>query len=80
MTFPVALVNDMPAMVQLSAHPWYDYRNLIFKAGNLERQHFEFTIDLSSSSEDYQTNNVYKRNGTNQGVHADMKVVIENAM
>ncbi|SNK57538.1 phage tail spike protein [Streptococcus pneumoniae] len=79
-TFPVALVNDMPAMVHFSAHPWYAYRNLIFKGGTVERQHFEFTIDLSSSSEDYQTNNVFIRFGTNYGFPAGLQVVIENAM
>ncbi|HEW9851359.1 TPA: peptidase S74, partial [Streptococcus pneumoniae] len=79
-TFPVALVNDMPAMVHFSAHPWYAYRNLIFKGGTVERQHFEFTIDLSSSSEDYQTNNVFVRFGTNYGFPAGLQVVIENAM
>ncbi|HEU3049448.1 TPA: tail fiber domain-containing protein [Streptococcus pneumoniae] len=79
-TFPVALVNDMPAMVHFSAHPWYAYRNLIFKGGTVERQHFEFTIDLSSSSEDYQTNNVLIRFGTNYGFPAGLQVVIENAM
>ncbi|VLG05702.1 PblB [Streptococcus pneumoniae] len=79
-TFPVALVNDMPAMVHFSAHPWYAYRNLIFKGGTVERQHFEFTIDLSSSSEDYQINNVFIRFGTNYGFPAGLQVVIENAM
>ncbi|HEU7401455.1 TPA: tail fiber domain-containing protein [Streptococcus pneumoniae] len=79
-TFPVALVNDMPAMVHFSAYPWYAYRNLIFKGGTVERQHFEFTIDLSSSSEDYQTNNVFIRFGTNYGFPAGLQVVIENAM
>ncbi|MGO6315774.1 phage tail spike protein, partial [Streptococcus pneumoniae] len=79
-TFPVALVNDMPAMVHFSAHPWYAYRNLIFKGGTVEHQHFEFTIDLSSSSEDYQTNNVFIRFGTNYGFPAGLQVVIENAM
>ncbi|CVR63017.1 PblB [Streptococcus pneumoniae] len=79
-TFPVALVNDMPAMVHFSAHPWYAYRNLIFKGGTVERQHFEFTIDLSGSSEDYQTNNVFIRFGTNYGFPAGLQVVIENAM
>nr|WP_225356271.1 tail fiber domain-containing protein [Streptococcus pneumoniae] len=70
----------MPAMVHFSAHPWYAYRNLIFKGGTVERQHFEFTIDLSSSSEDYQTNNVFIRFGTNYGFPAGLQVVIENAM
>lgn len=79
-TFPVALAKDMPAMVHFSAHPWYAYRNLIFKGGTVERQHFEFTIDLSSSSETYQTNNVFIRFGTNYGFPAGLQVVIENAM
>lgn len=80
MTFPVALANDMPAMVHFSAHPWYAYRNLVFKGGTTERQHFEFTIDLSGSSETYQTNNVFIRFGTNYGFPAGLQVVIENAM
>ena len=79
-TFPVALANDMPAMVHFSAHPWYAYKNLVFKGGTTERQHFEFTIDLSSSSETYQTNNVFIRFGTNYGFPAGLQVVIENAM
>ena len=79
-TFPVALAKDMPAMVHFSAHPWYAYRNLIFKGGTVERQHFEFTIDLSSSSEIYQTNNVFIRFGTNYGFPAGLQVTIENAM
>ena len=79
-TFPVALAKDMPAMVHFSAYPWYAYRNLIFKGETTERQHFEFTIDLSSSSETYQTNNVFIRFGTNYGFPAGLQVVIENAM
>ena len=79
-TFPVALANDMPAMVHFSAHPWYAFKNLVFKGGTTERQHFEFTIDLSSSSETYQTNNVFIRFGTNYGFPAGLQVVIENAM
>ena len=79
-TFPVALANDLPAMVHFSAHPWYAYKNLVFKGGTTERQHFEFTIDLSSSSETYQTNNVFIRFGTNYGFPAGLQVIIENAM
>ena len=78
-TFPVALANDTQANVHFSAHPWYGYK-LTFKGGTTERQHFEFTIDLSSSSETYQTNNVFIRFGTNYGFPADFQVVIENAM
>ena len=79
-TFPIALARDMPAMVHFSAHPWYSYKNLVFKGGTTERQHFEFTIDLSSSSETYQTNNVFIRFGTNYGFPAGLQVIIENAM
>ena len=78
-TFPVALAKDMPAMVHFSAHPWYGYK-LTFKGGTTERQHFEFTIDLSGSSETYQTNNVFIRFGTNYGFPAGLQVTIENAM
>jgi hypothetical protein len=78
-TFPVALVNDTQANVHFSAHPWYGYK-LTFKGGTTERQHFEFTIDLSSSSETYQTNNVFIRFGTNYGFPAGLQVIIENAM
>ena len=78
-TFPVALSNDIQANVHFSAHPWYGYK-ITFKGGTTERQHFEFTIDLSSSSETYQTNNVFIRFGTNYGFPADLQVVIENAM
>ena len=78
-TFPVALTKDTQANVHFGAHPWYGYK-LTFKGGTVERQHFEFTIDLSSSSETYQTNNVFIRFGTNYGFPADLQVVIENAM
>ena len=78
-TFPVALASDTQANVHFSAHPWYGYK-LTFKGGTTERQHFEFTIDLSSSSETYQTNNVFIRFGTNYGFPAGLQVVIENAM
>lgn len=79
-TFPVALARDMPAMVHFGATPWYSYKNLVFKGGTTERQHFEFTIDLSSAAETYQTNNVFIRFGTNYGFPAGLQVVIENAM
>ena len=78
-TFPVVLAKDTQANVHFSAHPWYGYK-LTFKGGTTERQHFEFTIDLSSSSEIYQTNNVFIRFGTNYGFPAGLQVVIENAM
>ena len=78
--FPVALANDLPATVHFGASPWYAYKNLVFKGGTTERQHFEFTIDLSGAAETYQTNNVFIRFGTNYGFPADLQVVIENAM
>ena len=79
-TFPVALARDMPAMVHFGASPWYAYRDLVFKGGTTERQHFEFTIDLSGAAETYQTNNVFIRFGTNYGFPASLQVEIENAM
>ena len=79
-TFPVALARDTQANVHFSAHPWYAYRNLVFKGGTTERQHFEFTIDLSGAAETYQTNNVFIRFGTNYGFPAGLQVLIENAM
>jgi hypothetical protein len=79
-TFPVALARDTQANVHFSAHPWYAYRNLVFKGWTTERQHFEFTIDLSGAAETYQTNNVFIRFGTNYGFPAGLQVVIENAM
>ena len=79
-TFPVALARDMQANVHFSATPWYAYRDLVFKGGTTERQHFEFTIDLSGAAETYQTNNVFIRFGTNYGFPAGLQVVIENAM
>ena len=79
-TFPVALASDTQANVHFSAHPWYAYRNLVFKGGTTERQHFEFTIDLSGAAETYQTNNVFIRFGTNYGFPSGLQVVIENAM
>ena len=79
-TFPVALARDTQANVHFSAHPWYAYRNLVFKGGTTERQHFEFTIDLSGAAETYQTNNIFIRFGTNYGFPAGLQVVIENAM
>jgi len=79
-TFPVALARDTQANVHFSAHPWYAYRNLVFKGGTTERQHFEFTIDLSGAAETYHTNNVFIRFGTNYGFPAGLQVIIENAM
>ena len=77
--FPVPLAKDIQANVHFSASPWYGYK-LTFKGGTTEHQHFEFTIDLSSASETYQTNNVFIRFGTNYGFPAGLQVVVENAM
>ena len=79
-TFPVALTRDMPVMVHFGASPWYAYRDLVFKGGTTERQHFEFTIDLSGAAETYRANNVFIRFGTNYGFPAGLQVVIESAM
>ena len=79
-TFPATLARDTQANVHFSAHPWYAYRNLVFKGETTERQHFEFTIDLSGAAETYQTNNVFIRFGTNYGFPSGLQVVIENAM
>ena len=79
-TFQTALAKDITTNVCFSDAPWYSYNKLKFKGGTTERQHFEFTIDLTSSSETYQANNVFIRFGTDYGFLAGLQVVIENAM
>ena len=74
------LDSDKTANVHFSASPWYSYKSLKFKGGTTARQHFEFVIDLSSASEDYKTDNVFIRFGTNYGFPAGTRVSIENAM
>lgn len=74
------LDSDKTADVYFSASPWYSYKSLKFKGGTTARQHFEFMIDLSSASEDYKTDNVFIRFGTNYGFPAGTRVSIENAM
>ena len=74
------LDSDKTADVHFSASPWYSYKSLKFKGGTTARQHFEFIIDLSSASEDYKTDNVFIRFGTNYGFPAGTRVSIENAM
>ncbi|MCY7152248.1 antireceptor [Streptococcus gallolyticus subsp. gallolyticus] len=78
-TFPVALENDYTANIHFSATPWYS-NQVIFKAGTTSRQHFEFGIDLSSASEDYHTDNVFIRFGTNYGFPSNFKIILENMM
>lgn len=78
-TFPVALENDYTASIHFSATPWYSNR-VTFKAGTTSRQHFEFGIDLSSASEDYHTDNVFIRFGTNYGFPSGFKIILENMM
>lgn len=78
-TFPVALENDYTANIHFSATPWYSNR-VTFKAGTTSRQHFEFGIDLSSASEDYHTDNVFIRFGTNYGFPSNFKIILENMM
>lgn len=74
------LDSDKTADVHFSASPWYSYKSLKFKGGTTARQHFEFVIDLSSASEDYKTDNVFIRFGTNYGFPVGTRVSIENAM
>lgn len=78
-TFPVALENDYTANIHFSATPWYSNR-VTFKAGTTSRQHFEFGIDLSSASEDYHTDNVFIRFGTDYGFPSGFKIILENMM
>ncbi|MBT1048544.1 hypothetical protein KJW53_07050 [Streptococcus macedonicus] len=78
-TFPVALANDYIANIHFSATPWYSNK-VTFKAGTTSRQHFEFAIDLSSASENYYTDNVFIRFGTNYGFPSNFKIILENMM
>lgn len=78
-TFPIALENDYTANIHFSAAPWYSNR-VTFKAGTTSRQHFEFEIDLSSASENYRTNNVFIRFGTQYGFPSGFKIILENMM
>lgn len=78
-TFPVALENDYTANIHFSATPWYSNK-VTFKAGTTSRQHFEFGIDLSSASENYHTDNVFIRFGTNYGFPSGFKIILENMM
>lgn len=78
-TFPIALENDYTANIHFSATPWYSNR-VTFKAGTTSRQHFEFEIDLSSASENYRTDNVFIRFGTQYGFPSGFKIILENMM
>lgn len=78
-TFPVALEKDYAANIHFSETPWYSNR-VTFKAGTTSRQHFEFGIDLSSASEDYHTDNVFIRFGTEYGFPSGFKIILENMM
>lgn len=78
-TFPIALENDYTANIHFSAAPWYSNR-VTFKAGTTSRQHFEFEIDLSSASENYRTDNVFIRFGTQYGFPSGFKIILENMM
>lgn len=79
-SFVTPLAKDTKANVHFSASPWYSYRDLIFKSGTTEKQHFEFIIDLSNSSKTYRTDNVFIRFGTNSGFPAGLNINIDNAM
>ena len=78
-TFPVALEKDYAANIHFSETPWYSNR-VTFKAGTTSRQHFEFGINLSGASEDYYTNNVFIRFGTDYGFPSGFKIILENMM
>ena len=78
-TFPAALTNDYIANIHFSETPWYSNK-VTFKAGTTSRQHFEFGINLSGASEDYYTNNVFIRFGTNYGFPSNFKIILENMM
>ena len=74
-----ALSKDTQVAVHFSAAPWYSNR-LMLKAGVTTPQKFDFIINLSNASENYKTNNVFIRFGTNYGFPANLTVTLENAM
>ena len=74
-----ALAKDTEASVHFSAHPWYSKR-ITLKAGVTTSQKFDFIINLSGASENYKTDNIFVRFGTNYGFPANLTVTLENAM
>lgn len=74
-----ALTKDTQASVHFSATPWYSNK-ITLKAGVTTSQKFEFIINLSGASENYKTDNIFIRFGTNYGFPANLTVTLENAM
>ena len=74
-----ALAKDTEASVHFSAHPWYSKR-ITLKAGVTTSQKFDFIINLSGASENYKTDNIFVRFGTNYGFPANLTVTLKNAM
>ena len=74
-----ALTKDTQASVHFSATPWYSNK-ITLKAGVTTSQKFEFIINLSGASENYKTDNIFIRFGTNYGFPANQTVTLENAM
>lgn len=74
-----ALTKDTQASVHFSATPWYSNK-ITLKAGVTTSQKFEFIINLSGASENYKTDNIFIRFGTNYGFSPDLTVTLENAM
>ena len=74
-----ALTKDTQASVHFSATPWYSNK-ITLKAGVTTSQKFEFIINLSGASENYKTDNIFIRFGTNYGFPVNQTVTLENAM
>ena len=74
-----ALTKDTQASVHFSATPWYSNK-ITLKAGVTTSQKFEFVINLSGASENYKTDNIFIRFGTNHGFPPNLTVTLENAM
>ena len=74
-----ALSKDTQASVHFSATPWYSNK-ITLKAGVTTSQKFEFIINLSGASENYKTDNIFIRFGTNYGFPPNLTVTLENAM
>lgn len=74
-----ALTKDTQASVHFSATPWYSNK-ITLKAGVTTSQKFEFIINLSGAGENYKTDNIFIRFGTNYGFPANQTVTLENAM
>lgn len=74
-----ALAKDTQAAVHFSATPWYS-KKITLKAGVTTSQKFDFIINLSGASENYKTDNIFVRFGTNYGFPVNLTVTLKNAM